>query len=142
MKKFKYDLTDEEDIEKLFFDTAKIFGIIFVILLIWSGFELLYFDKVNNYTKQLVLTADKKYENRKILGLSTDNITCSNVMNKNLHFLYNKSADPPVSALFLFLLFKFISIAHIYTLISAFAPRSSLLASLIGLITFFRKFST
>ena len=85
MKKFKYDLTDEEDIEKLFFDTAKIFGIIFVILLIWSGFELLYFDKVNNYTKQLVLTADKKYENRKILGLSTDNITCSNVMNKNLH---------------------------------------------------------
>ena len=65
MKKFKYDLTDEEDIEKLFFDTAKIFGIIFVILLIWSGFELLYFDKVNNYTKELVLTADKKYENRK-----------------------------------------------------------------------------
>ena len=53
MKKFKYDLTDEEDIEKLFFDTAKIFGIIFVILLIWSGFELLYFDKVNNYTRFL-----------------------------------------------------------------------------------------
>ena len=75
MKKFKYDLTDEEDIEKLFFDTAKIFGIIFVILLIWSGFELLYFDKVNNYTKELVLTADKKYENRinevlELVGLS------------------------------------------------------------------------
>ena len=84
MKKFNYDLTDEEDIDRLFFDAAKIFGVIFVILLIWKGCELLYFDKVNNYTKELVLAADKKYENRKILGLSTDNITCSNVMNKKV----------------------------------------------------------
>lgn len=86
MKKFNYDLTDEEDIDRLFFDTAKIFGVIFVILLIWKGCELLYFDKVNNYTKELVLAADKKYENRKILGLSTDNITCSNVMDKKVNY--------------------------------------------------------
>ena len=31
------------------------------------------------------MTADKKYENRKILGLSTDNITCSNVMDKKVN---------------------------------------------------------
>lgn len=86
IEKINRSLEEVDEVEAVFYKAFMGLGVAFVVLLIWSGCELLYYEKVNNYAKELVLAADKKYENRKILELSTDDITCSNVMDKKVKY--------------------------------------------------------
>lgn len=82
----KQNIEQLDEIEALCYKIFIGFAIAFVIVFIWTVSEFLYYDKVSKYAKELVLSADKIYQNRNISELNVDDLNCDNITDNKIKY--------------------------------------------------------